>query len=102
ARISSSVVFDCGNYPTCARAAGHQDCANPRNASKLAIRPAHVPQRTTMQQFPLVLIAVIIVLIWLFNSLNVLREYERGVIFRLGRLLAEPKGPGLDLGVLAN
>ena len=48
-----------------------------------------------MEQFPLVLIAVIIVLIWLFNSLNVLREYERGVIFRLGRLLAEPKGPGL-------
>ena len=48
-----------------------------------------------MGQFPLVLIAVIIVLIWLFNSLNVLREYERGVIFRIGRLLAEPKGPGL-------
>src|ERR1041385_9305214 len=48
-----------------------------------------------MDQFPLVLIAVIIVLIWLFNSLNVLREYERGVIFRVGRLLAEPKGPGL-------
>src|SRR5216110_2354164 len=48
-----------------------------------------------MDQFPLVLIAVIIVLIWLFNSLKVLREYERGVIFRLGRLLADPKGPGL-------
>ena len=48
-----------------------------------------------MEQFPLVLIAVIIVLIWLFNSLNVLLEYELGVIFRLGRLLAEPKGPGL-------
>jgi len=48
-----------------------------------------------MDQFPLVLIAAIIVLIWLFNSLNVLREYERGVIFRIGRLLAEPKGPGL-------
>jgi len=48
-----------------------------------------------MDQSPLVLIAVIIVLIWLFNSLNVLREYERGVIFRIGRLLAEPKGPGL-------
>src|SRR5438093_11457535 len=61
----------------------------------LAIRQAHVPQRTTMEQFPLVLVAVIIVLIWLFNSLNVLREYERGVIFRIGRLLAEPKGPGL-------
>src|SRR5262244_4283707 len=48
-----------------------------------------------MDQFPVVLIAVIIILIWLFNSLNVLREYERGVIFRIGRLLAEPKGPGL-------
>src|SRR5207249_11260117 len=48
-----------------------------------------------MDQFPLLLIAVIIILIWLFNSLNVLREYERGVIFRIGRLLAEPKGPGL-------
>ncbi len=36
-----------------------------------------------------------IVLVWLFNSINILREYERGVIFRLGRLLAEPKGPGL-------
>ncbi|HEU5237591.1 MAG TPA: slipin family protein [Pyrinomonadaceae bacterium] len=48
-----------------------------------------------MDQFPLMLIGVIIVLIWLFNSLNVLREYERGVIFRIGRLLPEPKGPGL-------
>jgi regulator of protease activity HflC (stomatin/prohibitin superfamily) len=48
-----------------------------------------------MEQFPLVLIAVIIVLIWLFISLNVLREYERGVIFRIGRLMGEPKGPGL-------
>jgi regulator of protease activity HflC (stomatin/prohibitin superfamily) len=32
---------------------------------------------------------------WLFNSINVLREYERGVVFRLGRLLPEAKGPGL-------
>jgi len=44
---------------------------------------------------PVLLFVVVIVLIWLFNSLNVLREYERGVIFRVGRLLAEPKGPGL-------
>src|SRR5215831_7501087 len=84
-----------GTIPLAHQPAGHQDCANPRNASKLAIRQAHVPQRITMQQFPLVLIAVIIVLIWLFKSLNVLREYERGVIFRVGRLLPEPKGPGL-------
>jgi regulator of protease activity HflC (stomatin/prohibitin superfamily) len=48
-----------------------------------------------MDLFPVLLFGVVIVLIWLFNSLNVLREYERGVIFRVGRLLPEPKGPGL-------
>jgi regulator of protease activity HflC (stomatin/prohibitin superfamily) len=31
------------------------------------------------------------------NAIKVLREYERGVIFRLGRVLAKPKGPGLIL-----
>jgi regulator of protease activity HflC (stomatin/prohibitin superfamily) len=44
---------------------------------------------------PVLLFAVVVFAIWLFNSLNVLREYERGVIFRIGRLLPEPKGPGL-------
>jgi regulator of protease activity HflC (stomatin/prohibitin superfamily) len=39
-------------------------------------------------------IAIVIGLIWLFSCIQVLREYERGVIFRLGRLVAE-KGPGL-------
>src|ERR1700747_980252 len=48
-----------------------------------------------MDQAPLFLIAVVIVIIWIFNSVNVLREYERGVIFRIGRLMGEPKGPGL-------
>ena len=48
-----------------------------------------------MDLTPVLLFAVVIVLIWLFNSLNVLREYERGVIFRVGRLFHEPKGPGL-------
>lgn len=32
---------------------------------------------------------------YLANTLRVVREYERGVIFRLGRLLPQPKGPGL-------
>ncbi len=45
--------------------------------------------------FPLSLVALVIFLIWIANSVNVLREYERGVIFRLGRLLSQPKGPGL-------
>ena len=48
-----------------------------------------------MNSFPFLLIGVVIFLIWLSNSLNILREYERGVIFRIGRLLSEPKGPGL-------
>jgi len=38
---------------------------------------------------------VIVVLFLLFNWLKVLKEYERGVIFRLGRVLGRPKGPGL-------
>ena len=42
-----------------------------------------------------VILAFIIVV--LANSVRVLREYERGVVFRLGRLLGEPKGPGLFL-----
>ncbi len=48
-----------------------------------------------MTGFQLLLVVIVIVVIWMSNSLNVLREYERGVIFRIGRLLADPKGPGL-------
>jgi regulator of protease activity HflC (stomatin/prohibitin superfamily) len=39
----------------------------------------------------------VIVLIYLMSSIKILREYERGVIFRLGRLLPQPKGPGVIL-----
>jgi regulator of protease activity HflC (stomatin/prohibitin superfamily) len=42
-------------------------------------------------------VAAIIVLLFLFAAVKVAREYERGVIFRLGRLLPTPKGPGLFL-----
>ena len=44
----------------------------------------------------LVAVLVIVVLI-LFAAVKIAREYERGVIFRLGRLLPTPKGPGLFL-----
>lgn len=44
---------------------------------------------------PVLLIFIVIVAIWLLNSIKILREYERGVIFRLGRSLPVPKGPGL-------
>ena len=42
-------------------------------------------------------IPIVIVLVWLFNCLNILREYERAVVFRLGRVLKHEKGPGLVL-----
>jgi regulator of protease activity HflC (stomatin/prohibitin superfamily) len=45
---------------------------------------------------PILIIAAIVVL-YLLNSIKILREYERGVIFRLGRVLGSPKGPGIIL-----
>jgi len=42
-------------------------------------------------------IIVVIVVLYLISSVKILREYERGVIFRFGRLLSHPKGPGIIL-----
>jgi len=42
-------------------------------------------------------VGVIIVVLYLLSSIKILREYERGVIFRLGRVLPQPKGPGIIL-----
>src|SRR3984885_2482563 len=42
-------------------------------------------------------IFIIIVVLYLMSSIKILREYERAVIFRLGRLLPQPKGPGVIL-----
>ncbi len=42
-----------------------------------------------------ILFAAVIVLLYLWSTINILKEYERGVVFRLGRLLPEAKGPGL-------
>jgi regulator of protease activity HflC (stomatin/prohibitin superfamily) len=44
---------------------------------------------------PEVMVVAFVVVFWLFLSVKVLNEYERGVIFRLGKLLPEAKGPGL-------
>jgi regulator of protease activity HflC (stomatin/prohibitin superfamily) len=43
------------------------------------------------------LIFVIVIVLYLLNSIKILAEYERGVIFRLGRLLDTAKGPGIIL-----
>lgn len=42
-------------------------------------------------------IVIIVVVFYLFSSIKILRQYEKGVIFRLGKLLDKPKGPGLIL-----
>src|SRR3954469_3382757 len=42
-----------------------------------------------------VVVLLLLVLLFLFAAIKVAREYERGIVFRLGRLLPEPKGPGL-------
>ena len=46
---------------------------------------------------PLALIATVVFGLYLLSSIKILPEYERGVIFRLGRLLNEAKGPGIFL-----
>jgi regulator of protease activity HflC (stomatin/prohibitin superfamily) len=46
-----------------------------------------------MGMFGLIVIAIL--LFYVFTSISILREYERGVIFRLGRALTPPKGPGV-------
>ncbi len=43
------------------------------------------------------LVALLIVLIWIWNSLYVIKEWERGVVLRLGRMLPEAKPAGLRL-----
>jgi regulator of protease activity HflC (stomatin/prohibitin superfamily) len=43
---------------------------------------------------PLAVVAGVVVF-WLLLSVKVLNEYERGVVFRLGKVLAKAKGPGL-------
>ena len=44
---------------------------------------------------PFIFFIFIAFVFWVMQCINVLREYERGVVFRLGRLLPTPKGPGL-------
>src|ERR1700760_14016 len=43
------------------------------------------------------LIFIFVIALYLINSVKILREYERGVVFRLGKVLPQPKGPGVIL-----
>ncbi len=48
-----------------------------------------------MAGFFVIAAVAVIVLLFVASALKIAREYERGVVFRLGRLLDPPKGPGL-------
>src|SRR5215471_6057284 len=43
----------------------------------------------------ILVVVLLVVVLFLIGALKVAREYERAIVFRLGRLLPEPKGPGL-------
>ena len=45
--------------------------------------------------FPAYIFVAIVIVFFLASAIKILNEYERGVIFRLGRVLGAPKGPGL-------
>jgi len=48
-----------------------------------------------MITYPMIVVGLFI--LYVLSSIKILREYERGVIFRLGRVLPKPKGPGIIL-----
>jgi regulator of protease activity HflC (stomatin/prohibitin superfamily) len=48
-----------------------------------------------MLSYPIIVVGLIV--FYVLGSIKILKEYERGVIFRLGRVLPKPKGPGLIL-----
>jgi regulator of protease activity HflC (stomatin/prohibitin superfamily) len=50
-----------------------------------------------MMLFPPLLIVIVVVAFYVFSSIKILNEYERAVVFRLGKLLPQPKGPGIAL-----
>src|SRR5947207_600694 len=45
--------------------------------------------------FVAIAVVLFLVILFLISAIKVAREYERGIVFRLGRLFPEPKGPGL-------
>jgi regulator of protease activity HflC (stomatin/prohibitin superfamily) len=50
-----------------------------------------------MPEFTFLFVVLAIVILYILSSIKILAEYERGVIYRLGRLLDEAKGPGIAL-----
>src|ERR1051326_937917 len=64
------------------------------------VRSTSAPTKTGGTVSPgeiFIAVAAVIAFLYIVNSIKILREYERGVIFRLGRLMQDAKGPGVIL-----
>jgi regulator of protease activity HflC (stomatin/prohibitin superfamily) len=68
----------------------------------MAAEPVDALAATTDEEFHvsgivigLLVIVVILILVALLSGVRIVQEYERGIVFRLGRVVAKPKGPGL-------
>jgi regulator of protease activity HflC (stomatin/prohibitin superfamily) len=48
-----------------------------------------------MDHSAILLVGVIVVILYFWSTVNILKEYERGVVFRLGRLMPKAMGPGV-------
>jgi regulator of protease activity HflC (stomatin/prohibitin superfamily) len=83
-----------GNYAVANCQPAPADCDTIRGRS---IRDISGVEESMEIGFGFGTVVTIIVIIYLMSSIKILAEYERGVIFRLGRLLPEAKGPGLIL-----
>jgi regulator of protease activity HflC (stomatin/prohibitin superfamily) len=76
------------NHPSHSEA-GHSEVQSAQDSN------GRIPEANVPSLFGLVV--VVIFALYIVNSIKILSEYERGVIFRLGRVLDKPKGPGIIL-----
>src|SRR5919108_234382 len=60
-------------------------------------KPKGIVLHTATAELVILAVVVFLVLLFLISAIKVAREYERGIVFRLGRLFPQPKGPGLFL-----
>src|SRR5204862_6579580 len=84
---------------TASRSGRASGCAWRASARSSRSSSSPCPSRIAVVAAALILVAILLflVVLLLISAIKVAREYERGIIFRLGRLLSEPKGPGLFL-----
>src|SRR5437867_4831231 len=63
----------------------------------LPARSLRERRRSMTAVIVIVVVLAVLLVLFLVSAIRVMREYERAIVFRLGRLFPEPKGPGLFL-----